>query len=56
MAIIIRGTAQAVAFRVCANRGDGNEAFTFFPFGGGGDAGEAGAAAGRYRMFSLRLW
>ena len=35
IAIIIRGTAHAVAFKVCANRGGGNEVFVFLPFRGG---------------------
>lgn len=53
----MRGTAHAVAFRVCANRGGGNEVFTFLPLGGGcAGAAAAAAAAGRYRIFNLRLW
>lgn len=56
IAIIIRGTAHAVAFKVCTNRGGGDKVFAFLPFWGGCTGAAGAAAAGRYRIFSLRLW
>lgn len=54
MAIIILGTAHAVAFKVCANRGGANVVFGFLALGV--SCGVAGGVAGRYLMLRRRLW